>query len=356
MVFYSIYAWTYRFFLYLSIAVLVYYKFTKTLGVILFILEIQIFILHPILKELKTLIKMRGQMTFNMKMSITLMVILLVGGWAVWPLPRTRKAPAVFLPARSQVVYAPNGGMIKEILVERGQRIKKGAVLAHLESESLDTEIEYLVISSKVLRHNLETFTTDDERTAMVPEMIKQLGAIEEELAGLINKRKQLTIKARIPGTLVEWEEFLRSGVYVKEHQPLGSIASTDSVRIDAFVSEKEVKHLVIGQDVMFYPSDHSAPIAGIVERIDPIREEFVDYLSIGAVAAKELPLVPDSSSNQLTILESYYRVSIIVHKRYFINANLGKSGHVRYRTKARSLAWEFLQYCYSVLIHEMSF
>lgn len=356
MVIYSIYAWTYRFFLYLSIAVIVYYKFTKTLGIILLILEIQILILRPILEELKTLIKMRSQMTFNMKMSLTLTVILLTVGWMVWPLPRTREAPAVLLPARSQVVYTPNGGMIKETAAKRGQRIKKGDVLAQLESESLDTEIDYQVISARLLRHNLETLATGGEGTALIPEMAKQLGAIEEELTGLINKRNQLIIRARIPGTMVEWNELLRSGIYVQEHQPLGMIASTDSVRIDAFFSEKEVKYLVIGQDVMFYPSDHSTPIAGIVERIDPIREEFVQYLDIGAAAAEELPTASNSSTDQLTILESYYRVSVMVHRRDFAYAGLGKSGHVRYRTKARSLAWEYLQYCYSVLIHEMSF
>jgi len=145
-------------------------------------------------------------------------------------------------------------------------------------------------------------------------------------------------------------------GCYIKKHQALGRIAATDNVRIDAFVSEKEVKHLDIGQDVKFYPEDHSDCVPGIIQQVDPIREESVDFLDIGAAAAKELPLVTDPSSSKRTLLESYYRASIAVNEKYRENVRLGQSGHVRYRTHKRSFAWELLMYCYSVFIRESSF
>jgi len=356
MIFYAIFSYIYRFFLYLGIAVLVYYKFTKTLGIILFSLEIMMFIVRPIIEEIKALMKIKSQIKLNFRLCLTLFVLLLVAGWAVIPLPRKKEAPAVFLPARSQTVYAFQGGQIKEILVKRGDTINKEDVLVRMESEALNNEIEHLSVSAKMQRHYVETLTRDDARTALVPEMEKQLAATEEELAGLMEKQNQFTVKAKISGTLVELDPMLCPGVYVKEHEALGRIASRDSVRIDAFISEKELNHLTIDQEVMFYPSDHSDPFAGIIERVDPIREESVNLLDIGAVAAEDLPLVEDPLSDQLTLLESYFRASIAVEGEYPQNIRLGESGRIRYNTQRRSLAWELLMYCYSVLIRESSF
>ncbi|MBW2492142.1 MAG: efflux RND transporter periplasmic adaptor subunit, partial [Deltaproteobacteria bacterium] len=356
IILYSIYAWNYRFFLYLGIAILVYYKFTKTLGLILFFLEIMIFIVRPIIEEIKILMKMKSQIKFNFKLSLTLFVVLLASGWAILPLPRTKEAPAIFLPVHSQIAYASREGQIKDTLVERGQTVKKGAVLAYLESEPLNTEIEYLLISRKQLRHDIERLTMDEEHRAMVPEMEKQLASLDEKLAGLIEQRNQLIIKAKISGKVVEWDPMLIPGCYIKKHQALGRIAATDDVRIDAFVSEKEVKHLDIGQEIKFYPSDRSDYVPGVVENVDPIREESVNFLDIGTAAANELPLVDDPSSGKLNLLESYYRVSIAVNKKYHKNVRLGQSGNVRYLSHKRSLAWELLLYAYSVIIRESSF
>jgi putative peptide zinc metalloprotease protein len=400
MVCYSFFAWTYRFFLYMGIAVIVYYKFTKTLGVTLFVLQIMKFIVRPILEESKILMKMSDQIKFNWKIAVTLTVILLVVGWAVCPLPRIEVTPAVILPASSQTLYAPKAGQIKEILFERGDRVNTGDVVVHLASESLNNRIDYLSVSSKLLRHEIETSSMDHGRRAMVPEMEKQWAAIDEELAGLIEHRNRFAVKAKISGTLVELDPLLSPDGYVREHQALGRIASTDRVRIDAFVSEKDVNHLVIGQDVVFCPIDHSGRVPGIIERVDPVREVSVDYLDIGALAAKELPLVQDHASDKLTLLKSYYKATIAVKLsdqgsgvlpdssasqpgkqlvrfriasahpdqrsglarirpvtgKHPANARLGESGFLRYRTQKRSLAWELLLYCYSVLVRESSF
>jgi len=184
---YSLFAWTYRVFLYLGIAVLVYYKFTKTLGIILFSLEIFVFILRPIIEEIKVLIKMKSQIKFSLKLSLVLTVLLLAVGWAVWPLPRTEDAPAVFVPVHSQTVYAPKGAKIKAILVEQGQPVNKGDSLAYLVSESLDAEIQFLSVSTKKFRHDIEALTVGDRHMDMIPEKRKELAAERDIPSGLFS-------------------------------------------------------------------------------------------------------------------------------------------------------------------------
>lgn len=352
---YSFFAWTYRFFLYLGIAMIVYYKFTKTVGMILFITEIGVFIVRPVVMEVKMLVKMKNMIKVNLKLGILLGAVLVFLFWAGIPLPRTRTAPALYVSQQVQTLYAPGGGQVKDVFAKRGDRVGPGDVILQMESRALNAKIDYLKVAVQKHQQAIEAFSTRGAMVAMVPEKANQLAAAREELAGSIEQRRRYAIKAGMAGTLVDLDEILASGAYVKQDQPLGVIAA-DSTRIDAFVSEKEVEHLTIGRRAVFYPSDQQPPISGIIERIDPIREETVDFLDIGAVAAKTLPLVPDKASDQLTLLESYFRVSIAVINPHAEEVRLGQSGYIRYKTSARSLAWELMMYCYSVLVRESSF
>lgn len=356
ILFYSIYAWTYRLLLYLSIAVIVYYKFTKTLGVLLFFMAIFVFVLRPVIEEIKVLMTMKNSIKPNPILGLTLAITVLTLAWVIWPLSRIRQAPAVFVPIFSQQVYALQSGQILEIKVRQGQRVAKGDLLAQLTSEAINGEIEYLLISVEQIRHDIRRLTVDDERMAMVPELERQLAAVEAELAGKKALQNQFAVKAKLSGTLTIWDEMLAPGSYVKERQNLGQITSMDRVRVDAFLSEKQINHIDLDQPVQFYPIGHSRPITGMIDRVDPIREQTVDPLRIGSVAAKDLPLVPDPSSDRLTLLESYYRVTVAVDGNTIGKARLGEGGHLRYHTRKRSLAWDLILYCYSVLIRESSF
>lgn len=64
---YAILTWIYRFFLFLGIAVLVYYFAFKVLGIILFLVEIVWFILLPIYNELKIWWSKKNEVKLNKK-------------------------------------------------------------------------------------------------------------------------------------------------------------------------------------------------------------------------------------------------------------------------------------------------
>ena len=72
---YAIGTWIYRFFLFLGIAVLVYYFAFKVLGIILFLVEILWFILLPVYKELKIWWTKRTQVKFNKRNITSLFLI-----------------------------------------------------------------------------------------------------------------------------------------------------------------------------------------------------------------------------------------------------------------------------------------
>lgn len=356
MVVYALYAWHYRLFLYLGIAVVIYHKFTKVLGVFLFVLEIVLMLIRPIFKELKMLLKEKKRISLNRRLVLTVTVLVLALVWLVLPLHRIARAPAVFLPVLSQTLYTQKGGEVTEVLKKKGDSVINGDLLVRIESEKLNNDIAYLIVTLKQLDNTIELLSKSADRLGMVPEFKKQLASREEELAGLMEQRKQLVITAKMDGIIADLNDTLKPGVYVKENQVLGHITSFAETRIDAFFSEKEVKNVKEGDEVIFYPEDFSKKLYGTIARINPIREDYVDVLDIGSIAAHDLPLVKDPLSDRLTFVESYYKVAIDLTVIPDKNLRLGTSGYVRYHTGKRSLAWEFLQYCYSIIIRESGF
>ncbi|MBT8339021.1 MAG: HlyD family efflux transporter periplasmic adaptor subunit [Desulfatitalea sp.] len=356
MVVYSFFAWHYRFFLYLGIAVLVYYKFTKPIGITLFILEIATFIVHPIFIEMNTLRKEKHLIKLNKRLFMTSIVLLLLFGWTMFSFPRVTSAPAVYLPEHSQMVYTHEGGQVTDIYKKRGELVLPGDTLMRIESQTLNNDIDFLRISVKHLRHTINNLKGNPENLGLVPEIEKQLASSEEELAGLMEKKEQLVIKAKITGVLAELDDLLQPGCYVKRNQVLGRIVGYKKARIDAFVSEKEIRYILQGGEVVFCPKDHSGRISGKIERINPIREQYVEIQDIGTVAAKALPLVKDDLSDRMTFVESYYKVQITPILPQDNKVRLGTSGHVWLHTAKQSLALKLFQNVYALFIRESGF
>lgn len=356
MVVYALYAWHYRLFLYLGIALIVYHKFTKVLGIFLFVLEITLLIVHPVAGEITMLIKERKQMHMNRRMIVTLLALTALIFWVVLPLPRTSHVPGVYLPGSRQTLYVQKGGRVTKILKKQGDSVRKGDEVVRVESETLTAEIDVLAIEIKQLDYTVQRLSKNSGRMGLIPEIREKLASRKEELAGLVEQRKQLVLKAKIDGRIVWMDDTLQSGIYVGEKQVIGQIATLMDTRINAFFSEKQIKHIRKGDSVIFYPIDYTESLPGIIARINPIREERVDLMEIGTLAARELPLIKNALSGRMTLVDSFYKVTIVPVVMPGSTIRLGTSGRIRYKTAKRSLAWEFLQYCYTVIIRESGF
>ena len=126
MVVYSIYTWIYRITLYTVIAVFVYYKFTKILGIFLFMVEIAFFIIPPFYSEAKQLVRLSPYMTFNIRSVITMTVLGLLAVWFIVPLPHRQSFHAVTVPAQEQIVYAPYDGKIQKLFLSKEIMLNPG--------------------------------------------------------------------------------------------------------------------------------------------------------------------------------------------------------------------------------------
>ena len=135
---YAYCTWIYRFFLFLGIALLVYYLFFKALGMILFLVEIIWFIGLPIWQEIKQWWQERENMTWNRQSLFT--AVLLTGLTVLFflPMDTTLNLPAVMTAEKTTLVYPPySGGKIAEVKVAVGDQVIEGQTLITLGSPDL---------------------------------------------------------------------------------------------------------------------------------------------------------------------------------------------------------------------------
>lgn len=351
MLVYSAYAWTYRFFLYLGIAVLVYYKFHKAVGVVLFAAEIWIFIIAPFVREVAMLWNLRDFVKLNRRSLLTGAVVLGVLLWAALPLRRTLWLPAMTTVSEQQTVYVPREGFIANLTVSRGDPVMAGTRLVTIESPSLSTEIEVLEREVALLDTEIAALSQQENGETLVPVKLEERAKANAELARLRGVMKQCDLRAQVTGVVATWDETLREGRAVREGAALGEIVNRSRLRVVAFLKEDSLRDVEAGETVSFAPSDLSTQYIGTVLSVTPAPRRVNEYQALTSVARGELTVRADREQN-LILQESYYRVDVELRPSDS-PPPVGRTGILFVRSRPRSRLMDLIRYAYGVVIRE---
>ncbi|SCA63876.1 Uncharacterized protein SCG7086_BH_00040 [Chlamydiales bacterium SCGC AG-110-P3] len=357
MVAYSIYTWVYRVFLYTAIALIIYFKFTKVLGVFLFFVEIVVFLGWPIVSELKQLAQLQPYINKNVRLSLTAFCASIVVFWFIIPLPHTMSFVAVTVPQQQQVLYVPHNAIVEKLYAHRGSHVKAGDLLVTLRSPELASEIATTLADRRIVEKEIFILgAAADESRAFLPEKKAELTALEARMEGLVRLQDRLKIYATIDGTVYTLQETLREGLSIAKDTVIGKIASMEELEIVCFVPETLVASMKYGQQIAFHIHDTVEDVTGHVVRIDPTRSSLLPYPQLGSVNHGDLPVVEGPSQEQLILVESYYAVRIHIDKKSAYPLRIGQSGVVVVEGPWRSRLVVFARFVNSILIRESSF
>ena len=247
--------WVYRFFLFIGIALLVYYFAFKVLGIILFAIEIYWFIMLPIIKEMKQWWMMRSEMKLNKQtfrtisiLTITLMVLFL-------PWKSSMKIPAVYISEKYSKIYSPYPAKIKSVFITKDQEVEAGQNLIELYSPELDKEInsirrKILLTKTKINRMsgtsgNMDEYLTYNQR----------LIALQSELSGLTKTKEKLVIKAPNKGKVKDLVS-LSNEMWVSNLDQLLGIVHYGTGNVKAFIREEQIDRFQENTPAVFIPND----------------------------------------------------------------------------------------------------
>ncbi len=352
MVLYSINTWIYRFGLYLGIAILVYYKFTKSLGIILFLTEILFFLIKPIGRQLQMVWKMRKMMKPRRALAV-LVVLAIWFGWCCIPLPRTLQLPAVTELAEFQHVYASQAGVLTAVEIARDAQVERNQVLFTMESRQLLAEIRQMELEGKRLRLEISRLTAQTSGKAALPAKREEIVRSELRLEGLRRTLNQCTLKSLYDGRVYQWDDAIKPGLAVQRGQLLCCVGNPRSLLIKAYLKEKDLGGLPANALCAFIDRATQTRYEGRILRCSPLRSRFIPYEALTSVAGGDIAVV--SRGGHQEALESYYEAEVQLLADS-TPLRMNQIGRLEVATLPRSLFRRAIDAVYSVFIRESAF
>ncbi len=363
MMVYTFYTWIYRLFLYTAIAILVYNMFTKALGIFLFILEIGVFILWPLLWEAQQISRLRGVLTFNRRSVTTLTVLILLFLWAVIPLPHRESFPAITIPNAdaSQAVYVPYPSKVKAIYVQRGDLVHKGQPIVQLASPELETQIVQSQLEKASAEREIVIASQSEKLRPQIGEKVASVNALAEKIGGLQKLNQELTILAEISGMVYTWDESVKVGQAVGRDQILGKIADLANLQILVFVPETNLSDIYEGQPVVFRRRGDLAKFSGRIVKINLLRTQTLTHPQLASINHGDLPVANqpqqqpgEKKQEELKLVESYYTAYVELDKPH-ADLKLEEVGEADVRGPWRSMAMTLWRKLHSLFWREGS-
>ncbi len=317
MIVYAWLTWIYRLFLFIGIALLVYTLFFKLLGVILFIVEIAVFIARPVMAEFKVWASMKDRILATSRTRLLLIgsgIALLL---CLLPLDRNISAPAVLTPIGASPIVAGDPGKVEKIFVENGQRVVAGTPLVQLSAPELERSIAAAKVRIANLQLQFGRGAADDIDLSNRMVVERELKQEEDQLAGLELRSERLILRAPMAGIVTDLSPDIHSGRWLGGAETIAYVVTSDDYDIQAYVSEDDIWRITKDARGRFVPDDpvQASRAAKLIEKSTNAVER-IDQPILASVNGG--PIASDKEENILRPRTALYRVRLIASKKTY--------------------------------------
>ena len=349
--------WVYRFFLFLGIAVLVYFMFFKLLGILLFVVEIVWFLAMPLFNELSVWWQRRADIKSNWRgrMSVGVIFTILLGLFL--PISNKVRIPSVIGPSNVSEIYAPISARVDELFVKPGSVVKRGDVLVRLVWDDYAFLLNQAQLRFALSQRRITSGVSDEEERALRAVLLRESMTLKGTIKGLKQQRKNLIVKAPFDGVVSDVIDGLRTGLWVNQETPLMNIVGDRAkLSIKGLVVETDVDRLEVGSTGVFVFESHD------------MKSLEVRLMSIGLSNAtgRELSYLSSLNDGPVEMKTSMQGDSVPAKTNYPVGL-IGQGGEAMFwRHEARgttvisakpiSLAGRFFAHVTSVLVREAGF
>ena len=267
---YAFATWIYRFFLFLGIALLVYFLFFKVLGIILFIIEINWFILLPIAKELKHWWGRRKDMKWNINTVVTFAALSGLIALFVIPWRSTVSLPAHIEAKQSALLFPPTAAQITQVHVSHNSLVAEGDVLLELAAPQLEHRMAQLRKDIRLVKLQISRTGANLEENRKKALLLEHGRELQTQYRGALELQQKLQIKAPFDGRIAQFQDILKPGVWIEKSKPLIQIVNDSEGQIIAYSDEASLARFRTGALATFYPNEwERTPFLARVTRID---------------------------------------------------------------------------------------
>ncbi|MGI9275382.1 MAG: HlyD family efflux transporter periplasmic adaptor subunit [Endozoicomonas sp.] len=341
---YAYSTWIYRFFLFLGIALLVYYFFFKALGIFLFVVEIIWFIALPIANELANWWRLRKEMTFNKNSIMSLGGGLFLLGLLFIPWQKNLYLPAIAVADKTKQFYPPENARIEQVMVSSGQQVTRGQTLATLSSPELVHEKATSERKAQLLQTMLDRSSGDISSRQNAPRLRQQLVAQRQHTRSVSEKIDDLKLKAPFDGTISQVSKDLSLEQWVNAQHMLFRLVSPGQWQTEAYVTESNLYRVNPGQAARFYSDDPDIkPFNLTLQEVNSVGNSVMDYEYFSSDYGGPIAVQRDDE-NKPVPTDGLYRLVLVPAPGEEIDLTRITPGTIRLNVEGRSIArfiWE---------------
>jgi putative peptide zinc metalloprotease protein len=355
LVWFAIATWIYRFGVFLGIAVVVYHAFFKLLGILLFAVEIWVFVLLPITRELRLCWQRREAIPDKARRAWAMAAVVAIA-FALFPLPTRIAASGIMRSAGEHVVYAPYPARIEIFKGEEGRIIPPGDVIIELASPRQMVERDKAAALAEGYGRSARgaiglerdgaahQILADQQRTRWSEEVL----AREAEI-----RRLRLTSDKTEPGTLRDVDPTLAPGTWVNTTTPIATLVSAGPWQVEAMVAEQDIARLKVGDQATIVVEGRTQVLEGRIMAIDNSPSTRLPHRLLAANHGGSL-LIQPGAPEQLRPTEALYRV--LLQGDGDTDRPAQRRVRVHLHGQSRSLALQWGANALSVIIQQAGF
>ena len=261
--------WFYRLILFIGIALLIYFMFTKILGILLFIIEIYWFILAPVRSELLQWWERRDSIRKSARARLVGAVCLGFFALFILPMPTRIVTSGILQPGEVWSIVAPGPSKLMSMHVKDGTLVTQGQFLLTLEPPDVLADVS--VTGARLERLDWQAQSASQVEILSAPMALSNSqfkGAAAEAMRARQNLERYQP-KAPFAGIYRHANPDTLPGQWIAKNEAIGVVISPDPWKIETWVDEHERKRLSVGDIATFYATPLSRPVRARVIDID---------------------------------------------------------------------------------------
>lgn len=223
-------------------------------------------------------------------------------------------------------VIAKGMGQALDVKVEEGDKVEKGQVLAELDKEELQAQLQQSRVNVAQTKYQMET-TSEQYTKGVLSEYESKMARFNYDTA-VSNLRllevqmKNQTIRAPISGIITQ--RMIQPGMLISSGMPTYSIMDPTSFVLPISPPEKEVRRLSIGQEArVSIDSNAGNEVIATVKRINPAVDVASGTVKVTlAFAEKDLDVLREAAFARVRLVMETHEDTLIVPKDTLIEEN----------------------------------
>ncbi|MBI4963399.1 MAG: biotin/lipoyl-binding protein [Desulfomonile tiedjei] len=353
---YGVSAALYRIFLYAGIIAGVYFRFDKTVGVILGALAFVLFVVRPLARSVTNLAKRTSEMNYRPRGILSIValaaVILLL---LMLPWSDRSVYPCYLESAMTRQIVIPAEAPVAEVYARQGDRIQEGQTILKLDPTPLQYGLKDKQAERLLVKKEISIIESSQKDLSRLPIKYIELSQLDDSVKQIEEDLKNIDWKAPFGGAVTKLAPTLQRGARPGKGTVVGEMASPTACEILGLVPEVDVQGMIQGGQVeVWFPIGTGVTFSLSVREVSPFKTEDLEGSPLSSRFGGEIATEVKGESGKDSPLEPHY-----ICKLDFANKQgipLGMIGRMVVKQPPRSAIGRMVNAAYRTFHREIVF